>query len=479
MKRYHYEDARFVQALTGLTDEVGVRVATYVYDPAGKVAEETKAGGTERVTFSYSGANTQITDYAANGTGTVRAFSFNLAGGIARATNLTSPCPLCGNTAASTTYGDGGTATGGAGALGQPFKTIGHDRLVTFYQYDAAGRETEKAEYPNAYAYDAVRPALSAATRVTSTKWHATWKLPTQVAEPGKVTAYTYDAKGNPTGQSWTATTDASGAAKFAAIKIGSTFATGWAYNTSGLNTSVIEKTGATETGRWTVTYNAAGDTATVNDATNKRTARMTQYDVHGRMLVGTNDVGVPISFTYSSRGLAASKSVSGQNGVFITNAVGNLTRVTMPDGQTLDYTLDQNQKLIDFKLNGVSVTPQMLAQADYPDTQFKARVASVKRTVQSAIESLMSEALAQVIVPGTRAIKPPVFDPATDMLMSPMSDADRRMRELLQAIAKMCECDPTKGYPKPTLTRQSFAHVHQGDMFHFCGRIKVTSPRE
>ncbi len=110
---------------------------------------------------------------------------------------------------------------------GNPTKQIAHDGSVTFYKYDAKGRETERATFPSSHASATTRPTLANATKVVSTKWHATWMLPTQVAEPNKTTANTYSSKGLLAGQSWTATTDATGAAKFSAVKTGSTYATG------------------------------------------------------------------------------------------------------------------------------------------------------------------------------------------------------------------------------------------------------------
>jgi hypothetical protein len=122
----------------------------------------------------------------------------------------------CGSTQQSTVYGDGTPANGGIGAKDQPIKTIAHDGTVTFYQYTAKGQEAEKATYPSTYASATTRPALSLATSVISTQWHATHNLPTRRAEPGKITAYTYATTGmgagSLTGQSETTTTDATGA---------------------------------------------------------------------------------------------------------------------------------------------------------------------------------------------------------------------------------------------------------------------------
>lgn len=472
VKRYHYEDARFPNALSGLTDEMGVRVASYAYDTTGRVSQESKAGGVDRVSFSYGGTTSmQLTEYSTSASGTVHAYGFSARAGLVRPTSLTSPCALCGDAPASITYGDGSAANGGAGALGQRTRTVGHDRTITFYQYDALGRETERAVYGSAYQYNTTRPMLNVATGVTTTAWHATWNLPVQVAEPGKITAYVYDANGNLTGQSWNATTDATGALAFAATKAGSTFATGWGYDSVGLNTSVVQKTDVTETGRWTLGY-ALSDLATVTDVTNNRTATMTQYDARGNMLSGTTDMGVQIGLSYSPRGYITRKSVNGQPVVFTLNAAGSMTRVQTPDGQTIDYVLDANQRLVEVRLNGVTITSQMLEQADrLPDTPLRMQIEKARVWLAKAVESMVPEAQAQVfVVPGGKGSGQPEYDPRTDMLMVPMTGADRALRKAVENLARACQCDPNGGYLKPTLTNGTRAHLlwggHLGPMF-------------
>ena len=217
-KRYHYEDSRFPQALTGITDEAGVRIVTHTYDDLRRVVEEHKAGGADSLQFSYSSdlANatyyTTVTDASgASGSATTRTYTLKNTAGILRPLSVTAPCPLCSNTQANTLYN----------SYGNTIKTIGHDGLTTFYAYDAKGREVERAVFASTYQTSTTRPALNLANTVTGTQWHATWNLPVQIAEPGKLTSFTYDASGNQTGQSWTATTDRTGAVKFAAIKTG------------------------------------------------------------------------------------------------------------------------------------------------------------------------------------------------------------------------------------------------------------------
>ena len=307
---------------------------------------------------------------------------------------------------------------------------MAHDGTIAFYQYDAKGRQTEQASFGVAYQSATTRPALGLATSVTSTQWHATWRLPLQVAEANQLTTYGYDAKGNLASQGVTATTDNTGATKFAAIKTGSTYTTNWTYNASNLATTTVEKTNSTETGRWTTGYNTLGDITSITDVAHAVTARMTQYDAHGHMLAGATDMGVAIELSYSPRGFMTRKTINGQAIVFTPNVVGNLRQVKTPDGQTIDYVLDANQRLTDVKLNGVSITPQMLAQADdYPDTPLKAQIAKARQWLEMAIGSKMAEARAQVVIIPGKGSGQPAFDPSTDMLMAPMTPADKAAR--------------------------------------------------
>ncbi|MCI0654200.1 MAG: DUF6531 domain-containing protein, partial [Methylococcaceae bacterium] len=57
VKIYHYEDVNFVNALTGITDEKGIRYATWSYDSTGKARSSEHANGTASYTMDYSYIN--------------------------------------------------------------------------------------------------------------------------------------------------------------------------------------------------------------------------------------------------------------------------------------------------------------------------------------------------------------------------------------------------------------------------------------
>lgn len=147
VKRYHYEDTRFPQALTGITDETGQRIGTYTYDAQGRVAQTQRAGGVDRMQFSYgtdaAGApKTQVTDFNA-GASTTRTYNFLPQGRMLRPAGVSSPCPQCNATAQSIQYNASGLTvsstrittdnTGAAGFSAIPTGPIS----TTQYTYNA------------------------------------------------------------------------------------------------------------------------------------------------------------------------------------------------------------------------------------------------------------------------------------------------------------------------------------------------------
>ncbi|HRH79159.1 MAG TPA: hypothetical protein PK129_17590, partial [Cellvibrionaceae bacterium] len=70
---YHYEDTRFPSALTGITDERGVRFATWKYDEKGRAISSEHAGGAEKTTLEFNAdGSTTVT----NALGKKTTFSF-------------------------------------------------------------------------------------------------------------------------------------------------------------------------------------------------------------------------------------------------------------------------------------------------------------------------------------------------------------------------------------------------------------------
>jgi len=133
------------------------------------------------------------------------------------------------------------------------------------------------------------------------------------------------------TSQSWSATADATGAAKFSAVQTGRTYSTDWAYNANSLNTSVVECVDGVETQCWTLAYDASGNLTRITDVTGGNQSATLTNDAHGRL-----------------RRLAAS---NGAVATFAWNADGQMTVATLP-GYSASFTYTAQKRLNEVRLN-------------------------------------------------------------------------------------------------------------------------------
>jgi YD repeat-containing protein len=196
-RQYVYEDTRFPTALTGVIDEAGVRYATYAYDDQGRAITSELTAGADRYQFQYQ-ANGQTTVLTPDGGSST--YSFLKQNGVLLPTGVSAPCPLCGNTALSTSYDSNNNAT----------SKTGYDGSTTSYTYDTLGRETQRIE-----------GAGTANAKTTTTEWDPQQWLVTRVAAPNKIEAFSYDANGNLLSHTVTPTGDANGSQGFGAAASG------------------------------------------------------------------------------------------------------------------------------------------------------------------------------------------------------------------------------------------------------------------
>jgi len=452
VRRYHYENAQFPQWLTGRTDELGVRIATYTYNTDGQLEREAGPGGVNAMEFVYRGTTTEVTDRS-GATPTTSVYSWETASGVIRPTTVSAPCPQCGKTSARTFYN----------AAGDVARRVDHDGRITFYTYDAKGRETERARFPASYSSATTRPALNVAERVVSTKWHATWNLPTQVAEPQKVTAYTYGTGGRLTGESWTATTDATGAAKFTAVKTGSTLATGWSYNASHLATTVTERTDNVETQRWTLAYNLVADPTRIVDVTGGTRRADLAYNMHGQIQSGLTPDRVVVSAMYDSRGNLV-REAHGQSSTTLSyDARGLIVRAVLPGAATLTVSYDALGGSPQASLDGRPIDATTLAGTEGTNAG-RGRFVAARPFLERLSDLLLRPAAAQGRfgpVGGPYA-RPPRMDPEL-VLMSRLPPDQDALRRLAEYLRRMCECDPLAGPDRPTLTPAAYVHLLLG----------------
>lgn len=76
---FHYEDSLNPRKLTGITDERGVRYATWAYDLQGRALSSEHAGGAEKVHITY---NANGTSTVTNALGKKATYSFAVSQGV-------------------------------------------------------------------------------------------------------------------------------------------------------------------------------------------------------------------------------------------------------------------------------------------------------------------------------------------------------------------------------------------------------------
>lgn len=359
LRRYHYEHVPQPGLLTGITDETGTRVGTYLYTNDGRVFRSEGAQGQNIVDVQLLGpTSAQVIDRSGPSP-VVSTLQWEQVQGMVRPTSVSAPCPLCGNTAASVAY----TATG------EVARRVAHDGRVTFFSYDAKGRETQRATYAASFAGAVTRPALSLAEAVTTTQWHAIWMLPLQRSEPGAIATWTYDTKGNVSTERRQATTDATGASGLAAARTGTMTGINRAWTTSGLLASATDVTDGVVARSWLYGYGPLGDLLRVTGSeAGVSVGAGVSTDTQGRLTGVRTDSGQQTLFAYDARGLMAQAQLPDHAIGFALNARGFVQRLDFSTGQRLTIEYDATglpQRVVDG--NGISMPIAALRLAPTP----------------------------------------------------------------------------------------------------------------
>lgn len=335
VKGYLYNETAYIggaslpHALTGITDENGIRYASYYYDAQGRAYSEQHAGGVDQYRLAYSadGSSTTITDPL----GASRTTSFTTIFGAIKATGQSQP---------------GGSGCSAASSV------------VT---YDANGNVASRTDFKGVqtrYAYDLSRNLETSRieafgtsqARTISTAWHATYRLPISIAAPKRITTFSYDANGNLLTKAVRATSDSSGAQGLNATPLGSDRTWIYTYNNvgqvltvKGPRTDVLDKT--------TYTYDSSANLVSITNALNHVTT-LSNYDANGRAGRITDANGTVTDMTYSPRGWLISRSImraessTPRVSSYDYDDVGQLIKVTQPDGSTISYIYDPAHRL-------------------------------------------------------------------------------------------------------------------------------------
>ncbi|WP_307505982.1 RHS repeat-associated core domain-containing protein [Variovorax sp. W1I1] len=154
------------------------------------------------------------------------------------------------------------------------------------------------------------------------------------VAEPGRTTAYAYDAFGNPLSK--TITDTATNKAQLWQ----------WAYNAQQLVATATEPNGAVTS----YTYDTRGNVLTSTNALGHVTSYA--YDSANRVVSTTAPNGLVTTYTYDARDRLLTQTVGGQTTTLTYKPFGTVETITLPAGLVLTYTYDAAHRLTGWSNN-------------------------------------------------------------------------------------------------------------------------------
>ncbi|UTW46349.1 RHS repeat protein [bacterium SCSIO 12696] len=178
-RTYHYENASYPNALTGITDENGARFATWAYDSEGRAISSEHHGSTEKVTLDYTHIDDSVDPRvtATNALGKQTTYHFTTIHGVRKVTQVEGHQSVhCAAANKTYTYDTNGFLASKTDWLGN---------LIS-YTRDTKGQELSRTE-----------AAGTPDERVFTTEWHPTLNLPTKITSSDYELIYSYDSGGN------------------------------------------------------------------------------------------------------------------------------------------------------------------------------------------------------------------------------------------------------------------------------------------
>ncbi len=356
-KVYLYEDVRFPNFITGILDENGDRFATWTYNDQGQAITSEHYGAAEKVSLDYlDDSRTEIT-YRIDGTRERKEIRHHqVIGGSPRITRIEhTQCDGCTGADEVWVYNSAGQVTGHTDARS----------LVTEYSYDERGNRTRKVEAVG-----------TAEERITDTEWHPTLSLPVRVTQGDLVTEYVYND------QNQVATARALDAVTNAVRE------THYTYTVQGL-VKTVDGPRTDLSDLMTFDYDALGNLTRVTNALGQQ-VNYPSYDPHGRPLQVIDANGLSMSLTYTARGWLKSRTVAGATTTYDYDKVGQVIRITPPNGGYINYEYDAAHRLVaieDIAGNRIDYTLDLLGNAT--DTQTKGSAGELLRHQRQVFDDL------------------------------------------------------------------------------------------
>jgi RHS repeat-associated protein len=332
---YLYEDNRFRNHVTGITDNRGIRVSTYAYDVAGRAISTQGAGGANSHSVAYGVNGSARTRAVTNSLGKVETYTFSSFSGAGPADyRLTQVAgQASSNTPASSesiAYGSDTFVSSGTDAEG---------RLTTAAR-DARGRPTSIVEGSG-----------TSSQRATAITWHSTFNVPVSLVRDGLTETRTYDANGQL--ETVTLTDTTSHSVPYSTNGEQRTWTYDW--DSNGRLLSVNGPLAADTQSNDDITsftYDTAGNLVTSTDALG-HVATFDGHDANGRPGTMTDPNGVVTAFAYDPLGRVETVTAQHPTNPALNavttlayDAIGQVTAMTLPSTDTLIMDYDDAGRL-------------------------------------------------------------------------------------------------------------------------------------
>jgi YD repeat-containing protein len=340
VRTYHYGELNTAKyRLTGITDENNSRFSYYFYEPStGMAFKSEHSSGVDSTIVNASGWPNSL--IVTDARGTQRTYTYQTSNGVHLNTGITQPAVGGGTVASAIAYGTNNNVS-----MRRDF----NGNRTNYTTYDLT-RNLETSRTEGLTSAGATTPV----TRTIDTQWHASLRLPTQITEKNgagtvlRTTSMGYDTNGNLLTRSVAAG--------------GNTRTWNYTYNANG---SVLTfdgpRTDVSDLTTYTYYDNAAscsgalmgcrGQVETITNAAGHVTS-ITEYNAHGQPLTIVDPNGLATTLAYDSRQRLSSRSVGSEITSYDYDGVGQLTKVTLPDGSFLSYTYDASHRLTEITDN-------------------------------------------------------------------------------------------------------------------------------
>ncbi|MBT4160597.1 MAG: RHS repeat protein [Gammaproteobacteria bacterium] len=323
-RQYVYESTNLEHGLTGVIDENGNRFSTFDYDEEGRAILSTHHDNADRNTISYGENEATVT----NALGKDTTYFFEKILGSKRLTRVEGhPTTNCLATTTTRSYDARGSVTAEVDKNGN----------ITRYSHTHSGLSDDQYSYHVGLVSSRTEAFGTVEERTTAIQWHPDFRLPIAIEEPGRRIELTYDSYARLTSRTEIA------------LDTGSERIWTNTYNETGLLTQINgPRTDVQDTTMFA--YNYDGELNSITNALG-HTTTITAHDDNGLPSEVVDPNGLVTQLEYDARLRLIGQRTISVEGTATTSigydAKGNVSAVTLPDGQTLGYDYDLADRLI------------------------------------------------------------------------------------------------------------------------------------